>query len=330
MTQTFQTHTIPPGLRAGRNGLPRGHVTEIQRNRMLAAAIDAVADVGYARMTVAQVITRARVSRKTFYDVFEDREDCFLAVFDQTVQRAADEMTEAYESAADWRCGVRAGLSRLLEMIDEEPLLARLCVVEALGAGDRVLARRAQVLASLEAVVDRGRESSRSGRSPTPLTAQGAVGAVFSVLHTRLLDACEAGFTELLGSLMGMIVLPYLGARVADVEVTRASRPRAGGSASDGGLVASRRRDPLQGVNMTLTYRTVRVLTVIGEHPDASNRQIAARSGIADQGQISKLLTRLSRLGLIANFGEGQERGGANAWQLTPRGAQVERAARPH
>jgi hypothetical protein len=72
------------------------------------------------------------------------------------------------------------------------------------------------------------------------------------------------------------------------------------------------------------------VLTVIGERPDASNREIAALAGIADQGQISKLLARLSKLGLIENFGEGQERGAANAWQLTARGAQVERAARPH
>ena len=315
------------GLRAGRNGLPRGHVTEIQRNRMLAAAIDAVAEVGYARMTVAQVITRARVSRKTFYDVFDDREDCFLAVFDQTVQRAAEATSDACRSAADWRGGVRAGLSRLLMIMDEEPVLARLCVVEALGAGDRVLARRADVLASLEAVVDGGREFTRSSRGPTPLTAQGVVGAVFSVLHRRLLEPDDTPLTDLLGSLMGMIVLPYLGARAAEREVARASRPRPERTST---RRPTRRADPLQGMNMRLTYRTVRVLTVIAEHPNASNREIAARSGISDQGQISKLLTRLSKLGLIANFGEGQERGAANAWQLTTRGAQVERAARPH
>src|SRR5208337_3642074 len=83
-----ETCTAPGRLRPGLNGLPRAQVTEIQRGRMLAAAVDAVQDVGYARMTVAHVIGRARVSRKTFYDVFADREDCFLAAFEDAVARA--------------------------------------------------------------------------------------------------------------------------------------------------------------------------------------------------------------------------------------------------
>jgi len=69
---------------------------------------------------------------------------------------------------------------------------------------------------------------------------------------------------------------------------------------------------------------------VIAEHPGASNRNIAEGSGIADQGQISKLLARLARLDLVKNVGEGHERGASNEWHLTPRGRQVERATRPH
>jgi DNA-binding MarR family transcriptional regulator len=80
---------------------------------------------------------------------------------------------------------------------------------------------------------------------------------------------------------------------------------------------------------MRLTYRTVRVLTFIGEHPGASNREIAEGAGIADQGQISKLLTRLERLQLVHNIGEGQIMGSSNEWYLTDRGGQVERATRP-
>jgi hypothetical protein len=67
---------------------------------------------------------------------------------------------------------------------------------------------------------------------------------------------------------------------------------------------------------------------VIAAHPGASNREIAEGSGIIDQGQISKLLTRLARLKLIQNTGGGQEKGAANAWHLTGRGAEVERATR--
>ena len=80
---------------------------------------------------------------------------------------------------------------------------------------------------------------------------------------------------------------------------------------------------------MRLTYRTVRVLMVVAEHPRASNREIAQASGIVDQGQISKLLNRLARLELVTNTGEGQLKGGSNAWHLTERGDQVERATRP-
>ena len=98
---------------------------------------------------------------------------------------------------------------------------------------------------------------------------------------------------------MSMIVLPYLGTRAASRELSRPAMPasfaRQGADASTG----VRRGDPLDGLNMRLTYRTVRVLAVIGEYPGASNREIAERSGIVDQGQISKLLTRLARLELV-------------------------------
>ena len=159
------------------------------------------------------------------------------------------------------------------------------------------------------------------------MTAEGVVGAIFAVLHTRLLEASEEPLSDLLGSLMSMIVLPYLGAQRGE---QRAEPAAARGREVERPHGAPRRhKDPLEGLNMRLTYRTVRVLMVIAEHPGASNREIAEGSGIVDQGQISKLLNRLARLKLVENTGEGQEKGAANAWHLTPRGAQVERATRP-
>lgn len=327
MASIEKSRAVTPRLRPGPNGLPRGQVTEIQRSRMLTAAVQAVEEVGYARMTVAQVIGRAKVSRKTFYDVFIDREDCFLAAFEQAVAQARTLVLDAYAQESGWREGVRAGLARLLAFMDEEPGLARLCVVEALGAGTRVLESRAKVLDELAAVVDHGRSAGNATREPPEVTAEGVVGAVFAVIHTRLLEPFnEPPLSDLLAPLMSMIVLPYMGARAASKELTRpapASR-RAGRRAGRSGS-----RDPLEGLDMRLTYRTVRVLVVVGGHPGASNREIAEGSGIADQGQISKLLTRLRRLDLVENRGEGQAKGAANAWYLTDRGAEVERAARP-
>ncbi|HWX96186.1 MAG TPA: hypothetical protein VNZ01_04970 [Solirubrobacteraceae bacterium] len=220
---------------------------------------------------------------------------------------------------------MRSALERLLVLMEEEPALARLWVVDALGAGDRVLERRAEVLEELVAVVDRGRRATNASGQLPQVTAEGVLGAVFAVLHTRPLQGGSEPLTELMGPLMSMVVLPFLGARAASRELTRTppatdtirrSRP------------ASRTPDPLSGLNIRLTYRTSRVLTVIAEHRGASNREIAEASGIVDQGQISKLLSRLAGLKLVKNTGGGQEHGAPNPWRLTRRGVEVERATR--
>jgi DNA-binding MarR family transcriptional regulator len=77
---------------------------------------------------------------------------------------------------------------------------------------------------------------------------------------------------------------------------------------------------------MRLTYRTLMVLSAIGMEPGASNRRVGEAAGVHDQGQISKLLGRLEKLGLIHNIGNGQPRGEPNAWTLTPRGQEVAQA----
>jgi AcrR family transcriptional regulator len=321
-----KTRTVTPRLRPGPNGLPRGQVTEIQRGRMLAAALEVVEEVGHGRMTVAQVIARAKVSRKTFYDVFADLEDCFLAALEHTVAEVAGPVHESYERQEGWRDSIRSGLMALLTLLDEEPGLAHLWLLDALGAGPTVLERRAQVLEDLAEVIDRGRFVTSTVRDPPEVAAEGVVGAVFAVLHTRALEGGREPFTELFGSLMHIVVLPYLGARAATRELSR-PLPQLPVKQAVPGHVPD--RDPLDGLKMRLTYRTVRVLVVIGERPGASNREIAERAGVSDQGQISKLLTRLGRLALIANSGAGQEKGVSNAWRLTARGERVERATRP-
>jgi AcrR family transcriptional regulator len=297
-------------------------VTEIQRARIVAAAIDVVEETGWSRVTIAQIIGRARVSRKTFYEVFSDREDCFMAAFDQAVSQTRLAATRAFEGGVEWHEGIRAALASMLALMDDEPELARLCVVEAPVAGERVLRRRAELFDELASVVDRGRSSTAPSCDPPPLTAEGVVGAVFTVLHTRLLRGAREPLTDLLGPLMSMIVLPYLGSRAARRELTRPALARPAGP---GALRPGGGRDVFDELNMRVTYRTVRVLAFISEHPGASNREVARGSGVEDQGQISKLLSRLERLGLARNCGEGAIMGAANSWELTARGAHLER-----
>lgn len=307
--------------------MPRVQVAEIQRGRLLGATVDVVEEVGYARLTVAQVIARAKVSRKTFYDLFEDREDCFLAVFEETVERVGALAAEAYSLHSGWREGVRASLLAILSFMDEHPALARICIVEALGAGPRVLESRAKVIDRLKRVVAEGervghkRPRPRRGQ-PADIAVEGVVGAAFTVVHSRLLERNHAPLVNLLGPLMSLIVLPYRGSRAAGEEL---SRPAPKGRRRK----VQSRTDPLGGLDMRLTYRTMRVLTFIGEHPGASNREVAEGAGIADQGQMSKLLARLERLSLLSNTGAGQRHGASNEWHLTDRGRSVERAARP-
>jgi AcrR family transcriptional regulator len=298
------------------------YVSEVQRARVLGSAVQVIAEHGYGQMSVARVTARARVSRRTFYDLFSDREDCFLAAFEDAVAQITAVVAVAYGRDGVWRDRVRAALTALLEFLESEPAVCSLLVVDALGAGPRVLERRAQVLDALRGVVDQGRLQAGVRREIPPLTADGVVGAVFGVIHARVSEPGRRGvrLLDLRNALMAIIVLPYLGQGAARRELER-PLPRAKRVRLAGG-----RGDPLEGLSMRFTYRTLRTLEVIGESPGASNREIAQAAGVTDQGQMSKLLGRLEGLGLIGNTGEAQPSGEPNAWRLTARGRQVQQA----
>jgi AcrR family transcriptional regulator len=344
------------GVQRDKVGAPRDEIGQIQRARIVAGAIEAVAQSGYGELTVAEVIVRAKISRRTFYELFEDREDCFMAAFEEALARARAPVVEAYNSPSLlrsagspsravggssrvvgapppgggrlWRERIGAALGALLAFFDEQPAFARVLVVDTLAGGPAVLERRARVLEGLVRAVDEGRAESRRGRDPGPLAAEGVVGAVLAVLHARLRASAAAGhgqpLSALAGPLMGMIVLPYLGAAAADRERARPVPKAVRAGAEPRRLEAN----PLRGLNMRLTYRTLRVLRAVAERPGASNRGVADGAGIVDQGQTSKLLARLRDLGLIENAGGGHSSGEPNAWTLTTRGREVVEAIR--
>jgi hypothetical protein len=139
--------------------------------------------------------------------------------------------------------------------------------------------------------------------------------------------AREQPLLDLCGPLMATIVLPYLGPAAARQELDRPAPKRTEPSSER--RAAAPGANPLDGLPMRLTYRTVRVLRAIADSPGASNRRVGEAAGIIDQGQISKLLARLARLGLIENgVAPDSERGSPNKWTLTARGAAVESASR--
>lgn len=138
-----------------------------------------------------------------------------------------------------------------------------------------------------------------------------------TVIQARLLDQRADQLLELVNPLMSMIVLPYLGRAASNRELKQVVR--------DVGKSASIRAQSslFREVGMRLTYRTVRVLEAVAAHPRGSNRQIGEDAGISDQGQISKLLARLQKLGLINNLGGDVTRGAPNVWVLTGKGTEL-------
>jgi AcrR family transcriptional regulator len=314
-------------LASGRNGPPRREVMDIQRARIVAAAIDTVEDRGYADMTVAAVIARARVSRKTFYDIFPNRHECFMAVIEEIFTKAHSVASAAYATESGWLAATRSALESLLCLIDAEPGLARIWFVEALAGPDAILDYRARVTSMMVEAVDLGRGVAGERRQPPRLAAEAAVGGISHIIYARLTnESCES-FAALLGPFMDLIVFTFLGAPQAHAELRR-SRSTQGSVPQP--AARRHREESLRGINIRLTYRTIRALGAIFDNPGASNRMVAEECGIQDQGQISKLLSRLGRLALIENRGVGQRRGGTNAWHITERGCEIVRATDVH
>jgi AcrR family transcriptional regulator/DNA-binding MarR family transcriptional regulator len=305
---------------------PHGLPAEIQRNRILTAAIRSIDEVGYVNASVAHITSRARISRRTFYELFHDRDACLLAAFDDVVALIERDLVAARLDELPWRERVRGGLLEILSFFEREPAMANVCVVHALHGDARLLARREALLERLAAIVDEGRNESAKAAQATPLTAEGLVGAALSIVHTRLLRAEREPLTGLLGELMSLIVLPYLGPAAARREQTRLAPAPLPGQSRRGGQDERDSGDPFAGLEMRLTYRTLRVLECLAAHPGASNRQVGVDAAVPDQGQISKLLARLERLGLVDNMASSLAIGSANAWRLTERGRAVHRA----
>lgn len=136
-------------LPSGRHRLTRDVVVGSQRGRIVEAMVELVADKGYAATTVADVVGRAGVSRRTFYEQFPDKEACFLAAYDAGVEyvlgRIAEEAAEVPDG--DWRAALRSNMRTYLEVLATEPAFAWSLHMEALGAGKAALERRAQVFA---------------------------------------------------------------------------------------------------------------------------------------------------------------------------------------
>ncbi len=278
------------------------------------------------------MVTHAGLTLRDFHEEFASVEDCLLAAVDRGQALVTQALVDALKGERHWLTRVRLTLFAILRFLDSEPGWARLLVVETPAAGLTTVEHRDRGLARLAELLERGSPRASSSDRVTlqrGLTGELVIGGVFAVLHARMLKRVGVPLIELAPSLMSLIVLPYLGPEAASAELTR--RPP-GTPAPKVGLET-------RAASTRATYRTALVLRAIRGVPRSSNREIAAAAGLGDEGQTSRLLSRLQRQGLIENVGLGQAYGEPNAWLLTSEGTRVAElighefaraASRPH
>lgn len=211
---------FPAGVRSLHPDLIRA----VQRERLLAAMIKTVTEIGYNALTVQNVLTRAGISRPTFYEQFEDKEDCFLAAFDAAAGRMRQRIGAAAGAEADngWREQLRSGIAELLRFIADEPEDARTAIVEARASSPAGLRRRDEMLDDYATCIDAlVRED--LDETPSAIAAAGVVGGIESVLYARLQRGETGELDALLPSLMYFAVLAYAGQEAAGEELDDAA-----------------------------------------------------------------------------------------------------------
>lgn len=174
-----------------------------RKNRVFAALAAEVSSRGYHNTTVTDIVQRAGITHKAFFELFDDREDCLLQAFDAAVGAAREQVVAAYHRAP-WlplRDRVAAGLAAFLKYCAAEPEFARLCIVEVLTAGDRGRERRDAAIREFAAFIEHPRAEARGETAPS-LVSEAIAGGLYGVLYTRVSQGETARLPELLDELM--------------------------------------------------------------------------------------------------------------------------------
>jgi AcrR family transcriptional regulator len=193
-------------LPSGRHGLTREAVEASQRGRLIEAMAQVVAEKGYAATTVADVVERAGVSRRTFYEQFTDKEACFLAAYDVGLAAVLGRIAEAAGTAAGppaggWRARARAGVEAFLALLAAEPAFARALQVEILTAGPAALERRAGMLTMFSGVWRNVHEQARAEDPALPALPEEVFAMLTAGLEELVRDRIRTRGTDTLPEL---------------------------------------------------------------------------------------------------------------------------------
>jgi AcrR family transcriptional regulator len=287
-----------------------------QRDRLVAAMGELTAEVGTAAIGVHHVCQRAGVSRRTFYELYADRDACLVDAHQEAFGRLVGHLAEAVaEAGAEWEDRAVATTQALLGAWDADRVLAHLCLISSVGSGGETLAlRRAAITEIAGLLVDAPAQ---------PLLEEpvltGAVGGVWELALRGLTNDLDTSIADLAGAAIYLMLVPFAGRRQA---VARA--------AGRGGVIAySTRWTPAvvgdtDDRGLLVTELTGQTLRYLNGHPGAANIDIARAVDVRHESQISRHLSRLEGAGMVSRRKEGR----TNAWVLTARGEEAARTLR--
>jgi AcrR family transcriptional regulator len=197
---------LPPGP----HGFTREQIAHNQRERLIAALVELSGERPYGEVSIAEIIKKARVSRRTFYEHFKTKEECFLAAFDIVVDHLRDLIAEAVAPIEDWPHRVSAGIAAVLRFFAAEPDLARIAMVDSMTAGSNVAARYREAILGFSKLFEAGREE-RDHHQPLPPSTEDAVmGSISTVVSHAIMAGEAAELERLLPDLTEFALTPYL------------------------------------------------------------------------------------------------------------------------
>ncbi len=297
-----------------RNG--HSHAVPTQRDRLVAAMGELTAELGLAAVGVHHVCQRAGVSRRTFYELYADRDACVIDMHQEALGRLRDHIAEVVGAAGrQWEDRAVAATQALFGAWEADRVLAQLCLVSSVSGPRAALELRRATIGQIAELL--------AGPPKQPLVEgsvlNAAIVGIWGLAFARLTEDPNKALDDLAGVAIFMLLAPFVGRRQAAARaagrggttayVTRWT-PAVAGDADEPGLLVTE-----------LTGQTLRYLN---GHPGAANIDIARAVDVRHESQMSRHLGRLERAGMVKHRKEGR----TNAWQLTARGEEAARTLR--
>jgi AcrR family transcriptional regulator len=203
-------------LPSGRHDLPREVVVKSQRERIVDATAEIVAEKGLAALTIPEIASRANVSHETFYEMFPAKRDAFLEAQRTGMFGALSRGAQAWEAAMpDWPRAIAAGLCAVIDYLVAEPALAHLAIVDAFGASPETIAVRAEILQAFATYFEPGYALAPEGHVIPASAGEAVVGGVWQVLHHYIDYGRVDELPGATAQLTYMLLTPFIGAKAA-------------------------------------------------------------------------------------------------------------------